>query len=762
MTAIELLETPDGRLIPRIDKSRCRVCGYCLSVCPGVSIHGIEAFVSQHKSFEGPCLETLVAHAVDNDLRSGGQSGGVASAIACKLLEAGQADGVVVATLDWSANKPRGRAMIARSRETLLASQGSIYCPMPLFEGLNSVMRPSERLAVVGLPCHIHAIQNLKTLQPDTAKQITMTVGLFCDRTLTYAAVDYLIRRANLDGSEISAFKFRDKSRTGYPGDVTISANNKGLKVLPSTERMRIKDQFTPLRCRFCFDKLNMLSDIAVGDPHGIVEADPLNGDSVLLVRTQAGKNLVKLCLESAILEARVIDCNKVGIGQAMDEKIKDWHAHVTQWQRLGGQLPSFADQLSAIFPAPPADDPQRAAMLIRTLQQELCRERDGLLHAAAVRLGEYEPYFGSISERHFIVEIMGGGFVNKGAMLMMMAVMKKIREYRPDAKVAAAPMPQMKRFLDFDMLPIMPGLIEYHDIDVVLDTSGFAYSDQWGADFSRTAASKFERLRAFGAKTILLPQAFGPFQNPGIRRWFERIVAAVDLIFVRDRTSLAHVRSVVGNDAKIGVAPDFTILLEAEHPRDPGLYADKVCIVPNARMLDKTTPNDGAIYIDFLKNAVLASRALGRRAFFLIHEGYGDFEIAQRVNRLLDSPCEIAIENDPLLLKGILATSAAVVSSRYHSLIGSLSQAVPSIGVGWSHKYQELFNDYGYPEGVVEVDAARKRLQEALDTLLDQSARSGIIGRLASASRVQKDEAAKMWKGIFDYIGRPIEPLAQ
>ncbi len=756
MTAIALIETPDGRLTPQINQDVCNHCGHCLSLCPGASIHGIETLIARQGSFDGPCLEAFVAHASDHVFRSQGQSGGVVTAIAAGLLESQQVDGVVVSKLEWNSNKPRGRTFIARSKDELLASQGSKYCPMPLFERLNAEMGSSERLAVVGLPCHIHAIHNLKTLHPEIAKQIKITVGLFCDRTLTYAAIDYLIGRANLHVSDISSFMFRDKLRTGYPGDVCMLERNGRIKVLPNTERMRIKDQFTPLRCRFCFDKLNLLSDITIGDPHGIKEADRLKGESVVLVRTQVGKDMIKLCLDHRILETKVINYRDVHTGQAMDDKLKGWHAYVTAWQRLDGQLPTFADQLSKLIASPPSENPQYTLMLIHTLQQELCLKRDALLQSASVRLGEYEPYFGSISDRHFIVEIMGAGFVNKGAMLMMMAVMEQIREYRPDARIAVAPMPQMKRFLDYEILPIIPGLIEYPDLNLLLDASGFVYSDQWGADFSRAAAFKFEKLKSYGAKLILLPQAFGPFQNPEVRDLFRRIVAAVDLIFVRDHSSLEHVRSVAGDDQKIHLAPDFTILLEAKKPLEPSLYTDKVCIVPNLRMLDKAGNGDSAHYIDFLKKTVIASRTLGKGAFFLIHEGYGDFEIAQRVNHLLDQNCEITIESDPLVLKGILGTSAAVGSSRYHALIGSLSQAIPSICVGWSHKYHELFNDYNFPEGIIETDATQDQLQGVLATFFNHSTRDGIIGRLASSANIQKEIAKRMWKMVFDYVGLP------
>ena len=106
--------------------------------------------------------------------------------------------------------------------------------------------------------------------------------------------------------------------------------------------------------------------------------------------------------------------------------------------------------------------------------------------------------------------------------------------------------------------------------------------------------------------------------------------------------------------------------------------------------------------------------------------------------------------------MKGILGTSAAVVSSRYHALIGSLSQAIPSICVGWSHKYHELFNDYNFPEGIIETDATQDQLQGVLATFFNHSTRDGIIGRLASSANIQKEIAKRMWKMVFDYVGLP------
>ncbi len=58
------------------------------------------------------------------------------------------------------------------------------------------------------------------------------------------------------------------------------------------------------------------------------------------------------------------------------------------------------------------------------------------------------------------------------------------------------------------------------------------------------------------------------------------------------------------------------------------------------------------------------------------------------------------------------------VVSSRFHGCVSALSQAVPCLATGWSHKYQALFDDFGLPEGLlqpVDPDTAVLRLESML-----------------------------------------------
>ncbi len=756
LEAIVLQETADGRLVPQIDMKRCQECGQCLQLCPGVTIRGIETLPSAQQPFAGTCDAVYVTHATDRKLHSQGQSGGVVTAIASVLLESGQVDGVVVSRLAWDKGKPRGRAYIARNRNELLASQGSKYCPMPIFEALDSATDSSEKLAVVGLPCHIHALHNLRMLYPEIAKPVRYTIGLFCDRILTYAALNYLAQRANLNFPEISSFSYRDKERTGYPGDVCFITKDGKNKILPNTERMKIKEFFTPLRCRFCFDKLNILSDIAIGDPYGVEGADFGNGESVMVVRTREGLDAAKRCFDHNALQARAVPYESVLAGQGIENRKKDWLSFANAWKDLKGPEPTYMEHIKATLPqAIQNSTGGHAAMLVQSLNRERCEDREDLLRDVYMLSGEHEPHWGSIAGSHQLVEIMGCGFVNKGAALMMLAIIGQLAEHLPTAKITSAPMPQMKRFLDYNILPLLPGFIDYHDLNVVLDASGFLYSDQWGTEPTKAAALKFEKLKAYGVKTILLPQAFGPFQNHENQKYFKRIVAAADLIFARDQISFEHIRSQIGDTSKVHKVPDFTILLEPLMPHNVDHFSDQVCIVPNVRMLDKTAAIDAKQYVDFLENTILITRELGYEAFFLIHEGAGDFQIARQVNTRLDKKCDIVNEEDPLLAKGILGASRAVVASRYHALIGSLSQSVPSICVGWSHKYQELFRDYGYEEGVIPADTSPARLREALSRLLDDATRRSLIEKLSSSANRQKKMVVQMWAHIFRYIAK-------
>ena len=380
------------------------------------------------------------------------------------------------------------------------------------------------------------------------------------------------------------------------------------------------------------------------------------------------------------------------------------------------------------------------------------------------------------------IVEIRGTQFVNKGAELMLLAIIERLQTVFPDALLATVPSnPKGARpYRKLANLGIFPkaslvragielgdtvalvpkrlreryGLVLDREIDVVLDASGFAYSDQWGAAAAQELERASRRWKRQGTRVILLPQAFGPFENPAIRSSMTRALNNADLVMPRDDVSFGHVAELVGERDTIRLFPDFTNLVAGTVPNwfDPD--ALQVAVVPNSRMLDKTGPGTGAGYVPFLVACIRRLQAHDSRPFLLVHEGAGDERLAERVS----GDCggiPIIREQNALTIKGILGACRAVVASRFHALVSALSQGVPSVATGWSHKYAELFSDYGFPEGVMSTDDGEERIEEMMARITDATTAGDIAATLQRESARLKERSREMWSAVEDVISR-------
>lgn len=376
-------------------------------------------------------------------------------------------------------------------------------------------------------------------------------------------------------------------------------------------------------------------------------------------------------------------------------------------------------------------------------------------------------------------VEIRGAGFVNKGAELMLLAIMQEIKQNLKDINFAIAPDLTHRTYERFSKLGFfqkawlyrkgvqwgyygavipcklrkMYGVVLDSEIDVVLDTSGFAYSDQWGNRPTELAAQYVKRWKKQGTKIIFLPQAFGPFTSNKIKDAIKVITENANLIYARDQISYEHLIGVVGKCSNIQISPDFTNLLKGEIPEWFSPQNNEVCIIPNARMLDKTNSNISKGYIPFIKQCTDTIYSLGKKPFFLIHEGNRDYQIAKEISTSLNKNIPIFRENDAIRIKGIIGSSKAVISSRFHGLVSALSQGIPALGTGWSHKYQMLFEDYEFPEGILDIDSDFTEVGKTINLLFDIRERKFIINKLEKSGDLQKKIVKNMWTDIFSLM---------
>jgi colanic acid/amylovoran biosynthesis protein len=377
------------------------------------------------------------------------------------------------------------------------------------------------------------------------------------------------------------------------------------------------------------------------------------------------------------------------------------------------------------------------------------------------------------------MVEITNTGFVNKGAELMLLAILRKFSKEFPDAKFAMVAdlvyAPYEKRaalglyqkcwYQRFKVqwghlcrllpknLRKMYGIVLDDEIDLVLNAAGFAYSDQRGPGNAIALAKAIKIWKRRGTKVVLLPQAFGPFTSTAIKDAMKDISDRADLIFAREKLSYSHLIGIVGERPNIKIAPDFTNLLEGVIPEGFDRENNRFAIVPNSRMIDQTVREESGAYVPFLITCAKYLLERGAKPFILIHEGESDVMLGRQVSRALDKEIAIVTESDPLKIKGILSTCDGTIGSRFHGLVSALSQSVPSLGTGWSHKYRMLFEDYDFSEGLISASASQTEIQKSISAIADEDKRSILVERLRTAAMKQKELANKMWQDVFDLL---------
>lgn len=366
-------------------------------------------------------------------------------------------------------------------------------------------------------------------------------------------------------------------------------------------------------------------------------------------------------------------------------------------------------------------------------------------------------------------VHVEGVSLVNKGAELMLRSIVdgsKTISKHRVSTlfrvvdkesakELGVERIPEIRTKGPIGhFLPKLPntilkplGYTSLSDRNLILDASGFFYSDQWGAEGIKHSLNFYKRWCNEETKLVLMPQAFGPFEDKAVAEITKQIIDLADLVFVRDRVSLDYVHKLVGKLDKIVLSPDFTNLLKARQVEFSKIsnYTGKVAIIPNYRMVDKGVGRDS--YYNALVSVIKELESSGQEFYFLIHDTDKDKDIVLELESIMGKKFDSFTDNDPLILKAYLGQSKFVIGSRFHGLISALSQGVPVISLGWSHKYHELLADYDIAENYIDFN--NKDSVPALDRLLDPESFSEIKVKVETNAKIQKEKSILAWYKI-------------
>jgi len=375
------------------------------------------------------------------------------------------------------------------------------------------------------------------------------------------------------------------------------------------------------------------------------------------------------------------------------------------------------------------------------------------------------------------LIELKGVQFVNKGAELMLEAMLSEIRKRWPNADICMQPRSTAsfkdrarvgayqkvclrKGSFDCNKLSyFLPkkvrnylkrawGLVFEADVDVIFDATGFGYGDQWPVLPLKQAAKEVRRLKKHNKGYIFLPQALGPFERAELRPWAEAAFNNASMVYAREQTSYDAVAR-LGQSILVKKQPDFTNILSTEPIVVPDEYSNAVMIIPNSKMLSSKNRDIAwkDKYIPILASIIEILQGRGEAVILLNHEGASDQKVCEQINERLNKPVAIINPSSALMIKAIIGQSKFVVCSRFHGCVSALSQSIPCLGTSWSHKYEMLFDEYGISNHLLLPQMDNKELEQQITNMIDNNL--SIRESLSSPAETFKNETEIMWRDI-------------
>lgn len=289
-------------------------------------------------------------------------------------------------------------------------------------------------------------------------------------------------------------------------------------------------------------------------------------------------------------------------------------------------------------------------------------------------------------------------------------------------------------------------------DVDMILDASGFKYSDQWKVSDSWVLYKEKYYKNAFNknVKVYFLTQAFGPFNLVNSQKCVEILSKYCSLIFAREEKSYQYLLERAHNDThnKIKLSCDFTFKTKGVVPQKFEHLKNGIAIIPNRKMITHSVNKEGE-YLELLNNLIKYFKNKGEKVFLLNHEAKGDFELCQKLNENFNNEFDIVSELKAKEIKGVIGNSKLVISSRFHGVASALSQGVPCLATSWSHKYELLFKNFDQKNCVLRAELDLKENLDKVDYIYNNSKFvSNEIKEKKTGLLMQID---KMWNLIFD-----------
>lgn len=300
------------------------------AVCPGRGVPFPELFEHLGRRPDswllGPYRAIYLGHAADERIRRRAASGGVITAVLLHLLETGRAKAALVVRVGVGAAERAG-AVLARSREQIIAASQSVYEVVPTLHLLAEIARLDGPVAMVALPEQAAAVRMLQAAGHEGARKLSFLLGPYVGTNMYRGAVRAFLAGHGVAPDEpIRSLEWRAGE---WPGRLRVELEDGRIFEAPKFHYNYLTPFYMARNTLLTPDFTNELADVSVGDAWSPELEAAGGGHSVVIARSDAAVRLLARMREAGLLVLQEIPA----------ERAIAMHAHMIDFKKRGAFL---------------------------------------------------------------------------------------------------------------------------------------------------------------------------------------------------------------------------------------------------------------------------------------------------------------------------------------------------------------------------------------------------------------------------------------
>lgn len=357
------------------------------------------------------------------------------------------------------------------------------------------------------------------------------------------------------------------------------------------------------------------------------------------------------------------------------------------------------------------------SAMLESAVQQLSARDRE----ARFVLLSMY-PRSDAEQNTYSDLRVLDASPVRLGAVINPAALLHRL-------------LPPLRRSIE----RAVPEVKALASADVLLDQGGITFVDGRGKFLIYNVASILPALFV-GTPVVKCAQAMGPFRSSLNKRAARALLPRMAAIVSRGAVTHEHLVGLGLTNVTAGADLAFTLEVTehdaalARESVDEAFFDDGgvVGVSPSA-VLRKSAEAAGDDYVAEVRRMVdHLTGALGRKVLLVAHSARAhtdkthnnDLPLCREIYAGLADP-EMVLFPDAELssqsLRYLIGRCEVFVASRFHAMVSSLAMQVPTLVIGWSHKYREVLDMFGLSPWALAHEACTDEVfAERVSALID------------------------------------------